>query len=181
MYLKCTSTSLKMSKRLRAEIRDINRKGNVYYVVEGNWDDEEKMSFTVRMAVPNSKLNATVNVKVPKDYPFKPPDLKTMELQLYDGSFAPVKDSYSKGKEAIARKMCDSNVVDGNECTKIMQLFDYYDGREGGMYNALTRLPEIIDNIIFPIVTFYSRLFEKGEGGNLNDALLESKQKMLKL
>ena len=169
-----------MSKRLRAEIRDINRKGNTYYIVEGNWGDEENMSFTVRMAV-NSKLNATINVKVPKDYPFTPPDLKTMELQLYDQTFASVKDSYAKGKDTIAKRMCSSNVVDGNECTKIMQLFDYYDGREGGMYNALTRLPEIIENIIFPIVTFYSRLFEKGEGGNLNDALLESKQKMLKL
>ena len=66
--------------------------GNNYYMVEGNWDDEEKMSFTVQMTVPNSKLNATVNVKVPKDYPFKPPKMKFI-TRIYhhsiniDGSF----------------------------------------------------------------------------------------------
>ena len=221
--------AVKMSRRLEKEIRDINRKGNVYYVVEGNWDDEEKMSFTVRMAVPNSKLNATVNVKVPKMYPIQPPHLRTMEVRLYDLSYVLVEGSYAKQRSQITEPLLRAKLVTQKEYHELFRLFDYYttgceekqkeyerlrdteselstrartleaerqaigDSRRpdwqrldeevfsiydrqkvigvqiasllptGCGYDLSLRLPYIIEIFILPIVTFYTRLFEKGK------------------
>lgn len=231
------------ARRLENDLKEIIKQGINSYLVEANFDDVKNMSITIRMVTQN-KLNAKVDIKIPEDYPFKAPDLLSMEIELFTLSYEPIQGSKSKGKEQIYRRVCDARVLTEAECLEFFQLFSYVtkytednknyikkikeeleeletrvrqletkrnaiadstqknwldkeivliDGKRRGLmriinftdiylgYESFVPLYFHIENVVFPLVNFYSRLFAPGQGGNLNDALVQSTQNLLKL
>lgn len=112
------------AKRLENDLKKILNREIDSYLVEANLDNVQDMSITIRMETQN-KLIAKIDIKIPEDYPFQPPDLSTMEIELFKRSYEPILNSKSKGKEQIYRRVCDAEVLTKAECLEYIQLFSY--------------------------------------------------------